>query len=91
MKTALITVALTVACAIQGYAADNSKTLNMDGQHIEQKRAEILQHIEQRIALSLQEKTCVQTAQTDTEFRACRDKYRPVKKNDDHSRTNSQP
>jgi hypothetical protein len=89
MRTALITSAFICICAMQAGAADNNQ--QGTGKSIEQRKVEILKHIDQRISLSHQEKNCVQTAQSDTELRACWDKYRPVKKNDDRCRTNNQP
>ena len=91
MKAALIVAVFTYAAALPVYAADISTNSQVSGKSIEQRRSEILKHIDQRIALSQQEKSCIQAAQSDTEFRACRDKYRPVKKNDDRNRTNNQP
>ncbi len=83
MKTALIAVLITVVSVTAALAADNSGSPQGTERNIEQKRAEILQHIAQRIALSQEEITCVKTAQSHDEFRTCRDKYRPVKLQDD--------
>ena len=87
MKTALIITAFTYAAALPVCAADTNTNSQGTGKSIEQRRVEILMHIDQRIALSQEEKTCVHTAQSDTEFRACRDRYRPVKSN----HTSNQP
>lgn len=46
---------------------------------VEQRKVAALQHIEERIANSLLEKSCVQTAQTDETLRACHEQYRPQK------------
>lgn len=46
---------------------------------VEQRKVTALQHIEERIANSLLEKSCVQTAQTDDALRACHEQYRPPK------------
>lgn len=89
MRVALITSAFICAFAVQSGAADFGSGQAGFVQSIEQKRVEILQHIDQRIALSQQEKTCVQTAQSDIEFRACREKYRPARK-EDHRAGNRQ-
>jgi hypothetical protein len=77
MKTALIAATLTGIFVMSAYADDGSTNQQGSGQNIAQKKAEILKHIDLRIANSLEEKVCVQAAQTHDGLMACREKYRP--------------
>jgi hypothetical protein len=91
MRTAMIAALITVAFALPVCGADdsnNSADRNQfgnnrggnpqgQGQTVAQKRAEITQHIEERITNSLAEKECVQAAQPHDALQACREKYRP--------------
>ncbi len=81
MKTALIAAVFVGVCAVTVRAAEVNP-VSPSGMSLQQKKSEILLHIDQRIALSQEEKVCVQAAQSHGEFRACRDKYRPVKQHD---------
>ena len=79
MKTALFAVLFTGLFVAASTAADTP--LGMDGQKqgmsIAQRKTEITQHIQERIANSQAELTCVQSAQTDDALRSCKEKYRP--------------
>ena len=86
MKTALIAAALTVVCFVPSFAADSPKTPKGQGQTVEQKKAEIIQHIEERIANSQLEKSCVQAAQSHDELQSCREKYRPQRQQPNNER-----
>jgi hypothetical protein len=77
MKTALIAAALTGICVITAFAADSSTNPQGSGQNFAQKKAEILKHIDLRIANSQEEKVCVQAAESHDGLMACREKYRP--------------
>jgi hypothetical protein len=83
MQTALIAAALTGICVITAFAADSSTNPQGSGQNLAQKKAEILKHIDLRIANSQEEKVCVQAAQSHDGLVACREKYRP-KAREDH-------
>ena len=80
MKTALIAVVIATVCAAQAFAADNTSG-NQRGQGqgptVAQKKAEILAHIDERITKSQAEKSCIQSASSHDEMRACREKFRP--------------
>jgi hypothetical protein len=86
MKTAVITAVLTGIFVIPAYAVDSTTDPQGSGQNIEQKKSEILQHIDQRIANSQAEKVCVQAAKSHDEIKACREKYRPKSKADNQNR-----
>jgi len=82
MKTAIITAVLAGLFTIPAFAADSPTTTKSPGRGIEQKKAEILQHIQERITNSQAEMTCVKSAQSHDDLKACREKYRPQHKND---------
>jgi hypothetical protein len=87
MKTAMIAAALAGVCTVTAFASEAVSNSKGQGQDIEQKKIELLQHIDERIANSRQEKVCVQGAQTNSEMMSCREKYRPQRKNDHHDRS----
>ena len=80
MKTAIITAALLGIFTLPAHASDTTLSPGDAGQGIEERRTEFLQHIEERIANSGLELTCVLTAATLDDLQACRDKYRPRQK-----------
>lgn len=94
MKKSIIATAVAVICAFQGYAADTTTATNGQGerqgqgQSIEQKKAEMLQHIEERITNSQAEMVCVKSALSHEELRACREKYRPQQQKNENSDKN---
>lgn len=90
MKTVLITSAFISICAIQAGAAELTTNQQGSGKNIELKKAEILQHIQDRITNSQAEIACVKAAQSHDELKACKEKYRPVKNNDKRGRTPQQ-
>lgn len=82
MKTAIIAAVLAGVFTIPAFAADTPTTTKGSGHGIEQKKTEILQHIQERITNSQAEMTCVKSAQSHDELKACREKYRTQHKND---------
>jgi hypothetical protein len=82
MKTVLIISAFISICAVQAGATDVNSNQNGTDQSFEQKRSEVLQHIQERISNSQAEITCVTAAQSRDELRSCHDKYRPARKNE---------
>ena len=77
MKKLLIATALVSAIVASAFAADTVAKPERQDEKLEQKKAEVIQHIDERISNSLAEKACVQSAQTADGLRSCRDKYRP--------------
>lgn len=77
MKTALIAALIAGCFAATSFAADTTTGMKGQGLSIDQKKAEITQHIQERIANSQAELTCIQAAQTDDALRTCKEKYRP--------------
>ncbi len=86
MKTVLIAAALLGMFILPAHAGDNTSSPKGDSQGIEEKRTEFIAHIEERIANSRLELTCVQTAATVNDLQACREKYRPAQKFARHDR-----
>jgi len=76
MKRAIIAVALlSLAFAAPILAAEGGPPPSAPGQTFEQRQANVLKMIDERIA-SLQEgKTCVQAAKSDDDLKACREKH----------------
>ncbi len=85
MKTKLMTAAFICICAISASAAHSDS----NHQNIEQKKTEILQHIQERITNSEAEIVCVKSAQSHDELRTCKEKFRPPLKNDKHNQIQS--
>lgn len=85
MRTAIITAAIISICAIQAGATDINTNKQGAGQNIEQKKSEIVQHIQERITNSQAEISCVKAAQSHEELKICREKYRPAQKGDNRS------
>ena len=76
MKTALTAAALlSLVFVVPSFAAEGGQPPNAQGQTFEQRQANILKMIDERIA-SLQEgKTCVQSARNDDDLKACKEKH----------------
>lgn len=77
MKALLISALLTGIWLIPAFAADRDTNPPGSQPTVEQKRAEIMEKISQRIARSQEEMACVQSASSHAELKACREKYRP--------------
>lgn len=80
MKSVLMMAAAVLIFTNGAFAADGGQGQG-GGQKmtVAQKKAEILAHIDERISNSQAEKVCVQGASSHDELRACREKYRPKK------------
>ena len=84
MKAIILAAAMSAACAIPALAIErDAASPEGAGLSVAQKRSEILQHIDRRIASSMEEKVCIKAAQSHIEFRACREKFRPPKPKDE--------
>lgn len=104
MKTALLATLLMWVFAVPAVAADRQESVQgLDqpvtdranrspgaGQSVEQKKAEIIQHIEARLTSSQAEIVCVQAAQSHDELRNCREKYRPPRPQENQNFQNRQ-
>ena len=78
MKKALISaIVITLAFALPAFAAENNQPQQARGPGFEERKAEILGHIDERIARNQQERACVQAAKSREDLKACRDKFGP--------------
>lgn len=82
MKTAFGAVLLAATISTHAMAADTTAVTKGQGQGLsfDQKKAELIRHIDERIANSQLEKTCAQAATSLSELQSCREKYRPQRK-----------
>jgi hypothetical protein len=76
MKTAMIAAAVSILFAAPAFAADNAPQPKGPGPNFEQRKAEILKRIDERIARNQEERACVQAAQNHNDIKACRDKFK---------------
>lgn len=74
-----LTVALALACVAPSFAAESGQPQQpQQGQapNFEQKKADILKLMDERIKGLQEEKACVQAAKNHDDLRACREKHR---------------
>ena len=77
MKGTLIAAALiALAFAAPALATDGGQPPTVPGQTFEQRQANILKMMDERIAGLQEGKTCVQAAKNDDDLKACREKQR---------------
>jgi opacity protein-like surface antigen len=77
MKNALIAAAvLSLALAAPAFSADVKQPPNPSGQTFEQRQAQILKVLDERISGLQEGRTCVQAAKNDDDLRICRQKHR---------------
>jgi len=78
MKKAFIgAIVITMAFALPGLAAENYQPQQARGPGLEARKAEVLKHIDERIAGIEQVRACVQAANCREDLRACKDKFGP--------------
>lgn len=77
MRTAVIAAIVTAFCASPVIGAADNLDQSGQEQGVEQKRDEMLRHIQERITNSQAEITCVSAARSHDELRACHEKFRP--------------
>jgi hypothetical protein len=73
---AVLAVFATAITALPVLAFDNPPRQMAPGPNFEQRKAEIINRIDQRIARIQEEKACVQAAQNHDDIRACREKFK---------------
>jgi len=76
MKTAMIAMTALVLFSSPAFEADNAPQFNGAGPSFEQRKSDILKHIDERIARNQEEKSCVQAAKNHDDIKACRDKFK---------------
>jgi hypothetical protein len=68
---------LSLSLALPAVATAQDAPRGGKGPKLEEKKAEILRHIDEKISRNQQERACVQAAKSHDELRACREKYAP--------------
>lgn len=77
MKKALIAaVALSLVLAASVFAVDSGQPGAVPGQNFDQRKAEILKMLDERIASLQEAKSCIQAAQNHDAIGTCREKHR---------------
>ena len=77
MKRAWITAAvLSLACCVPAFAVEGGQPPKVQTVTFEQKKAEILKTIDQRLTNLQEEKSCVQAATNHDDLQACWEKLR---------------
>ena len=79
MKTRIITVVIAMLFAASAFAIDTSPQQPGSVQNIEQRKAQILKRIDQRIARDQEFKSCIQAANTPEEVKSCQDTFKAKK------------
>jgi hypothetical protein len=72
----IVMMAAWAALVVAGpvFAAETAPPPNVPGPTFEQRKAEILMRIDERIVRNQQEKSCIQAAKTPGDVKACQDK-----------------
>jgi hypothetical protein len=76
MKKTLIAMAVSILFAAPAIAADNAPQAKGPDQNFEQRKADILKRIDERIARNQEEKACVEAAKNHDDLKACREKFK---------------
>jgi hypothetical protein len=77
MKRALFAaVLLSLMLVVPAFAVESASPKG-SGPSFEEKKAQILKHIDERSAKLQQEKTCIGAAKDDNDLKACREKFGP--------------
>jgi Spy/CpxP family protein refolding chaperone len=82
MKRALFAaLLLSLALALPAFAVESNAPPNAPPKapaaNFDQRKAQILKHIDERNTKLQQEKDCVQAAKNDNDLKACREKFAP--------------
>lgn len=76
MKRFVIAAAvLSLVVAAAAFAADSGTAPKGPNMTFEERKAEVLKHIDTRLSSLQEEKTCVQAAKSHDDLRACRQKH----------------
>jgi Spy/CpxP family protein refolding chaperone len=75
MKRATIAALISLLLVMPAFAIDGGGPPQGPGQNLEQRKAEILKRIDERLARLQQMKACIQRARTQDDARACREKF----------------
>jgi hypothetical protein len=76
MKAKIISVVVAMLFAVPVFAAEPVPLQKAAGPNFEKHKADIISHIDTRIARNQEEKSCVQAAQNHVDIKACRDRFK---------------
>jgi opacity protein-like surface antigen len=79
MKSLLLAALFAAFCVSSVYAADDSGPPQGGAAAFGQRKAMIINHIDERIAQLQAMKACVKSAQSREDMKGCREKYGPKK------------
>lgn len=89
MKSSMLAALFLIVSAVPSLAVDDAvKPPREIGAKFEEKKIEILQRIDDRIAREQQFKGCVQAAKSRADVKACREKHHPKR---DKERKDTRP
>ena len=74
-RTLIAAVLISLAFAVPALAAVDGQPPTVPGKTFEQRQANILKMMDERIAGIQEGKTCVEAAKNDDDLRACREKH----------------
>ena len=75
-KTLIAAVALSLVLAVAAFAADSGQPGNVPGPNFDQRKAEILKMLDERMASLQEAKSCIQAANNQNDIKTCREKHR---------------
>ncbi len=76
-REVIAALALSLAFALPAFAAESNEPPKGTPPTFEQRKAQYLKNIDERSARLQEEKTCIQAAKSENDFRACRNKFGP--------------
>ena len=76
MKTNIISMFIATIFAVPAFAVDSAPQPKAPGPKFEQRKADLLKRIDERIVRIQEEKTCVQAATNHDGIKACREKLK---------------
>ena len=77
MRAAVLTALISLSFAIPVFAMDEGQPPRGTGPNFEERKAEILKRIDERLTSLQQMKVCIQTARTSDDAKACRERFGP--------------
>ncbi len=77
MKKTAVAALIPLILLTQAFTLEGQQQPRGSGQNFELKKAEILNRIDERLARIQQMKSCVQSASSRDDLRACREKFGP--------------
>ena len=76
-RAVIVAIVVFLAFALPAFAVESNEPPKGPAPTFEQKKAQLLKSLDERITKLQQEKTCVQAAKKDEDLQACMRKYSP--------------